>query len=69
MGQMGDAEKLTYQNQVLATWKQPKSSFRLDTKRLEKDHPDLAIQYQVEIQATRRLVIKNYQPKPILNQE
>ena len=69
MGQMGDAEKLTYQNQVLATWKQPKSSFRLDTKRLEKDHPDLATQYQVEIQATRRLVIKDYQSNPVLTQK
>jgi len=69
MGQMGDAEKLTYQNQVLATWKKPKSSFRLDTKQLEKDRPDLATQYQLEIEETRRLVIKDYQSNPVLTQK
>ena len=58
MGQMGEAELLSYQGQVLATWKMPKQSYRLDGKRLEKDHPELVPQYQVPIQATRRLVIK-----------
>ena len=58
MGQMGEAELLSYQGQVLATWKMPKQSYRLDGKRLEEDHPELVPQYQVPIQATRRLVIK-----------
>jgi len=58
MGQMGEAELLTYQGQVLATWKSPKQSYRLDSKRLEIEHPELIPQYQVPIQNSRRLVIK-----------
>ena len=59
MGQMGEAELLTYQGQVLATWKSPKQSYRLDSKRFEKEHPELIPQYQVPIQNSRRLVIKD----------
>jgi putative phage-type endonuclease len=58
MGQMGEAEQLTYQGQVLATWKSPKQSYRLDSKRLEHEHPELIPQYQIPIQNSRRLVIK-----------
>ena len=58
MGQMGDAELLTYQGQILATWKHPKQSYRLDSKALELDHPELISQYQMPIQNSRRLVIK-----------
>ena len=58
MGQMGDAEQLTYQGQVLATWKSPKQSYRLDSKRLEIEHPELIPLYQVPIQNSRRLVLK-----------
>lgn len=58
MGQMGEAELLTYQGQVLATWKSPKQSYRLDSKRLELEHPEMISQYQVPIQNSRRLVIK-----------
>ena len=58
MGQMGEAELLTYQGHVLATWKSPKQSYRLDSKRLELEHPELIPQYQIPIQNTRRLVIK-----------
>jgi putative phage-type endonuclease len=58
MSQMGEAELLTYQGQVLATWKSPKQSYRLDSKRLEIEHPELVPQYQVPIQNSRRLVIK-----------
>jgi len=58
MGQMGEAEILTYQGQVLATWKAPKPSYRLDSKRLEAEHPELATQYKTPIQNSRRLVIK-----------
>ena len=63
MGQMGEAELLTYQGQVLATWKSPKQSYRLDSKRLEQEHPDLIPQYQVPIQNSRRLVIKELTAK------
>ena len=58
MSQMGEAELLTYQGQVLATWKSPKQSYRLDGKRLEIEHPALVEQYRVPIQNSRRLVIK-----------
>jgi putative phage-type endonuclease len=58
MAQMGDAEKLTYQGQIVATWKAPKQSYRLDSKRLELEHPDLVSSYQMPIQNSRRLVIK-----------
>jgi putative phage-type endonuclease len=58
MSQMGEAELLTYQGQVLATWRSPKQSYRLDGKRLELEHPELISEYQVPIQNSRRLVIK-----------
>jgi putative phage-type endonuclease len=59
MNAMGDAESLLYQDQVLATWKAPKPSYRLDSKRLELEHPQLVTQYQVPIQNSRRLMIKH----------
>lgn len=59
MGQMGEAESLTYEGKVLATWRAPKPSFRLDTKRLEAEHPELASIYKIPIQNNRRLVIKS----------
>jgi putative phage-type endonuclease len=58
MGQMEDAEILTFNEKTLATWKSPKPSLRLDAKRLTEEHPDLVHQYQVPIQNSRRLVIK-----------
>ena len=58
MSQMGQAETLHYQGKVLATWKAPKPSFRLDSKRLELEHPELAINYKIPVQNSRRLVIK-----------
>ena len=53
--QVGETIK---KGQVLATWKSPKQSYRLDSKRLEIEHPELILQYQVPIQNSRRLVIK-----------
>jgi putative phage-type endonuclease len=58
MNQMGEAETLTYQGRVLATWKAPKPSFRLDSKRLELEHPQIASNYKIPVQNSRRLVIK-----------
>ena len=60
MGQLEEAEVLTYQNQILATWKAPKPSVRLDTKRLELDHPDLCAKYKSPVQNSRRLLIKEF---------
>ena len=58
MKQMGAAETLTYQGKVLATWKAPKPSFRLDSKRLELEHPEISQNYKIPVQNSRRLVIK-----------
>ena len=58
MQSMEDAEILTFAGKVLATWKAPKPSFRLDSKRFELEHPDLAMSYKLPIQNSRRLVIK-----------
>jgi predicted phage-related endonuclease len=58
MGQMQDAEVLTFHGQTLATWKAPKPSVRLDAKRLTEEHPEWASQYQIAVQSSRRLVIK-----------
>jgi putative phage-type endonuclease len=58
MNQMGEAETLTYQGRVLATWKAPKPSFRLDSKRLELEHPEISQNYKIPVQNSRRLVIK-----------
>jgi putative phage-type endonuclease len=58
MSQMGEAELLTYQGRTLASWKAPKPSFRLDSKTLELDHPEIASNYKVPVQNSRRLVIK-----------
>ena len=59
MNQMGAAETLTYQGKVIATWRAPKPSFRLDSKRLELEHPQIASKYTIPVQNSRRLVIKH----------
>jgi predicted phage-related endonuclease len=58
MSQMGEAELLTYQGKTLASWKAPKPSFRLDSKRFELEHPEIASNYKITVQNSRRLVIK-----------
>ena len=58
MEQMQEAQELTYEGKVIATWKKPKASFRFDSKRFETEHPDLFPLYQAPIQNSRRLVIK-----------
>lgn len=59
MQAMGDAEYLTHHGQPLISWKAPKPSYRIDTKQLTRDHPDLAHQYQVPIQNQRRFVVRD----------
>jgi len=58
MDQMQDAQILRYQDHTLATWKAPKPSYRLDSKRLEVERPDLISQYQMVVSNSRRLIIK-----------
>ena len=56
---MQQAETLTFLGHVLTSWKAPKPSYRLDTKGLAAEHLKLAAQYQMAVQNSRRLVIKN----------
>ena len=58
MGVMEDAEILNFDGKVLATWKAPKPSVRLDAKRLTEEHPEWVLPYQVPVQSNRRLLIK-----------
>ena len=59
MNEMKEAEVLSYQGNVLATWKAPKPSFRLDSKRLELEEKEVYERFKMPIQKSRRLVIKN----------
>jgi len=59
MAQMQDAEVLAHQSQVLATWKAPKASFRLDSKRLEVEERAIYEKYKVASQVSRRFVLKD----------
>lgn len=44
--------------EILATWKAAKASKTFDRARFEKEHPDLAGQYLVERQGSRRFLLK-----------
>jgi putative phage-type endonuclease len=59
MTEMQDAEVLTHDGQVLATWKTPKPSTRIDTKKLAEDYPEIIAPYQVQVANSRRFVLKN----------
>ena len=59
MERMADAEILTYGGKPIITWKAPKPSYRIDTKRLGIDHPELIKAYQHPIQNSRRFVVKD----------
>ncbi|BEI37625.1 YqaJ viral recombinase family nuclease [Polynucleobacter sp. HIN7] len=59
MERMADAEVLTYLGKPVITWKAPKPSYRIDTKRLGLDHPELIKAYQSPIQSSRRFVVKD----------
>jgi putative phage-type endonuclease len=59
METMADAEVLTYFGKPVITWKTPKPSYRIDTKRLGLEHPELVKAYQSPIQSSRRFVVKD----------
>jgi putative phage-type endonuclease len=59
MNEMKEAEVLSYQGNVIATWKAPKHSFRLDSKRLELEAKEIFERFKMPIQNSRRLVIKS----------
>ena len=52
---LGEAEEAHFCGQKLVTFKARKGVSRLDTKRLEQDHPDLVAKYKVTGQGTRIL--------------
>jgi predicted phage-related endonuclease len=59
METMADAEVLTYFGKPIVTWKAPKPSYRIDTKRLTLEHPELIQAYQNPIHSSRRFVVKD----------
>jgi predicted phage-related endonuclease len=59
MSEMKEAEVLSYQGNVIATWKAPKPSFRLDSKRLELEEKEVFERFKMPVQNSRRLVIKS----------
>jgi hypothetical protein len=56
---MADAEVLTYLGKPVITWKAPKPSYRINTKRLSLDHPELVKPYQHPVINSRRFVVKD----------
>ena len=59
MNEMKEAEVLSYQGNVIATWKAPKPSFRLDSKRLEQEEKEIFERFKMPVQNSRRLAIKS----------
>jgi predicted phage-related endonuclease len=59
MNEMKDAEVLSYQGNVIVTWKAPKPSFKLDSKRLEQEEKEVFERFKMPVQNSRRLVIKS----------
>jgi putative phage-type endonuclease len=59
MNEMKEAEVLSFQGNVIATWKAPKPSFRLDSKRLELEEKEVFERFKMPVQNSRRLVIKS----------
>ena len=59
MSEMKEAEVLRYQGNVIATWKAPKPSYRVDGKRLEAEEKEIFERFKMPVQNSRRLVIKS----------
>ena len=56
---MGDSDTLVNQDGgVLATWKQPKDSVRIDAARLRRDFPDVAAKVSNVVLGSRRFLLK-----------
>jgi putative phage-type endonuclease len=68
METMADAEVLTYFGKSIVTWKAPKPSYRIDTKRLSLEHPELIKTYQNPIHSSRRFVVKDL-PRELFTNE
>ena len=60
MQTMGQAERLSYNGQVLATWKSPKPTQRIDTQAIKTRYPDIAKECALITPASRRFVVKDF---------
>jgi len=54
----GDAEAITYQGLVLATFKAPKDTVKFNMDAFKADHPEYVEQYQITVPNSRRLLFK-----------
>lgn len=59
MQAMGQAERLSLNGQVLATWKSPRPTQRIDTQAIKTRYPDIAKECAVITPASRRFVVKD----------
>lgn len=58
-GYMQECDTLAnIEGQVLATWKQAKSSLKFDAKRFEAAYPQMYDQFKAEVEGSRRFLIK-----------
>ncbi len=69
MAQMQDAEALTHAGSILATWKTPKPSYRIDSKRLEREERTIFEKYKIASQTNRRFVLKEFSQKDEANHQ
>jgi len=58
MATMQDAEVLTYCGKIIATWKTPKPTQKIDAKKFVEQYPEIAAGLTVTTHGTRRLLIK-----------
>lgn len=68
METMADAEVLTYFGKPIVTWKAQKPTYRIGTKRLGLEHPELIKAYQNPIRSSRRFVVKDSPKELFTNQ-
>ena len=54
----GDAEAISYGGKTIGTWKTPKPSSKLDAKAFQEANPELAKNYMIQTQGTRRFLLK-----------
>ena len=55
---MKDAEKVTYMDEILVTWKASKESKFFDSKAFKAEHPELYEQYLQTKPGSRRFLVK-----------
>lgn len=55
---IGDAEGLTYQGAVVATWKNGKETAKFDAKKFTAENPELAAKYTTMVPGVRRFMLK-----------